>query len=165
MILIIQSIMGQKLFHKFINTNTLLLFMVNEKIEYTRSAVLIIDKNKILLMHRRRDGKKSYVIPGGQIDNGESIEQTAVREAKEETNLNIVLGDKLFSSVDEFSSCCYFTVKSFSGIPEIVGEEKERNCEANFYELEWVKISELSNILLYPIEAAGIIQKYNLKNN
>lgn len=59
------------------------------------TSVIISDKNKIL-MQLRTDNKK-WGLPGGSVEIGEKVEETAVREVKEETGLTICLnGLKLF---------------------------------------------------------------------
>lgn len=52
------------------------------------AGVIVTDSNnKILLIKRSDDG--NWCIPGGVMDVGESIEETAKREVLEETNINI----------------------------------------------------------------------------
>ncbi len=51
------------------------------------SAVIVNDKNQILLLHRKDNQK--WAIPGGTLEYNESIEQCLIREIKEETNLDI----------------------------------------------------------------------------
>jgi 8-oxo-dGTP pyrophosphatase MutT (NUDIX family) len=51
------------------------------------SAIVVDDEGKILL-HRRSDNGL-WALPGGAMEIGESIAETAVREVKEETGLNV----------------------------------------------------------------------------
>jgi ADP-ribose pyrophosphatase YjhB (NUDIX family) len=51
------------------------------------SAVVVNDQGKIVL-HRRSDNAR-WSIPGGAMELGESIAETAVREVKEETGLDV----------------------------------------------------------------------------
>lgn len=44
-----------------------------------------------ILLIKRRNPPYGWALPGGFVDYGESVEQTAVREAKEETGLDIRL--------------------------------------------------------------------------
>ncbi len=53
------------------------------------SAVVTDNEGKILL-HRRSDNDL-WALPGGAMEIGESISETVVREAKEETGLDVVI--------------------------------------------------------------------------
>ena len=48
-----------------------------------------------LVLIKRRNPPHGWAIPGGFVDEGESIEHAAIREAKEETGLDVSL-EKLF---------------------------------------------------------------------
>ena len=56
--------------------------------------VMIIEQNRILLVKRAphiSNGNK-WALPGGYVDRGEFINDTAIREAREETGYDIDLG-------------------------------------------------------------------------
>ncbi len=60
------------------------------------SAVLVVQDGKYLLAERNKENYSGYwVIPGGGIEFGETIEEAAIREIKEETNLDVVLIKKI----------------------------------------------------------------------
>ncbi len=48
-----------------------------------------------IVMIRRRNPPHGWAFPGGFVDIGESVEQAAVREAMEETGLDVVLSNLL----------------------------------------------------------------------
>ena len=52
-------------------------------------AVAILDDNRILLI--KREDFEVWALPGGGVDAGESLAQAAVREAREETGLEVSL--------------------------------------------------------------------------
>lgn len=56
-----------------------------------RAQALIIEDGKVLLArhHDLTIGERYWCMPGGGVEPGESPEQAAVRELKEETNLDI----------------------------------------------------------------------------
>jgi ADP-ribose pyrophosphatase YjhB (NUDIX family) len=62
------------------------LLTVDVIIEYGGGIVLIERKNE----------PYGWAIPGGFVDEGESLEQAAVREAREETSLDVTLRDMLY---------------------------------------------------------------------
>lgn len=54
----------------------------------TVDIIIEMEKGDIVLIHRKND-PKLWAIPGGFVDYGESLESAAVREAKEETSLDV----------------------------------------------------------------------------
>ena len=132
-------------------------------------------------MHRIRAGVEFFAVPGGMVENGETPEQAAIREAKEETNLDVVLGGKLFdfqreiyehNGVREYHGAphgkvheYFFLTDSFSGVAMLGGEELEHSSVDNFYELAWIDIGNLDRInLLPPVAKKRIIDELR-KNN
>ncbi len=57
-------------------------------------VIILDDKNRILLQRRGDDG--NWCIPGGSMELGEMVEETGIREVREETGL-IVYDLKLFN--------------------------------------------------------------------
>lgn len=57
-----------------------------------RSGVLIVENGQVALIARVRDGQRYFVVPGGGVEPGESLEQAAVREALEELGVHVALG-------------------------------------------------------------------------
>jgi ADP-ribose pyrophosphatase YjhB (NUDIX family) len=52
---------------------------------------LIIEYNDGIILIKRKNPPPGWALPGGFIDYGESIESAAIREAKEETGLEVEL--------------------------------------------------------------------------
>jgi len=71
--------------------------MTIEACKFVTGVVLILKKEgKILLLKRNMPGKIAFgslVLPGGTVENDETIKQAACREAKEEIGLIINLKD------------------------------------------------------------------------
>ena len=66
------------------------------EIEVYRNPIPTVDiiieiKSKGIVLIKRKNPPYGWAIPGGFVDYGESLEEAAVREAKEETNLDVKL--------------------------------------------------------------------------
>ena len=61
---------------------------------------IIIEVNGGIVLIERKNEPRGWALPGGFADYGESFEQTAVREAKEETGLDIELIEQLHTYSD-----------------------------------------------------------------
>jgi 8-oxo-dGTP diphosphatase len=115
-----------------------------------RVAVLIIHQHSILLLYRYRDGRMYYVIPGGGIKRRETVEQAGIREIKEETNLDVSLGRKLWEYNNDGHLEHYFLAATFSGVVQLGGPELAHQSPQNIYRPEWIPLSELKNFPLLP---------------
>ena len=63
----------------------------------TAGAIIIDDNKRILLVKRTSDKKlfpNDWSFPGGKLEEWESLDETVVREVKEETWLDLVLFEK-----------------------------------------------------------------------
>lgn len=67
--------------------------MKNYKIPSLTTDIFIFDDNtNFILIKRKNDPFKNYwALPGGFVEYGESVETAAIREAKEETNIDVEL--------------------------------------------------------------------------
>lgn len=118
-----------------------------------RANALIIKGGKILLIHRIKGGKEYFVLPGGSVEKDESIARAAVREAKEETGLAVVVIDKelwkYHNNADDRDHH-YFLVTKYSGKLRLGSPEINRVSKTNKYFLEWRDLNELKDIKLFP---------------
>lgn len=69
--------------------------MAKYKIPSITADIFIFDENlNFILIKRKNDPYKDYwALPGGFVEYGESVETAAVREAKEETSIDVELKD------------------------------------------------------------------------
>ncbi len=68
----------------------------------TSTAIIPFPGNRILLIKRGTVPFKGYwALPGGRVDPGETVEQTIVREVKEETGLDVAIVDKIGEYVEK----------------------------------------------------------------
>lgn len=112
---------------------------------------IIIDNDEVFAMFRRRikengNVKEYYVIPGGGIKEGETLEENVKRELQEEFSVDVDILGYLGSDEGEDSIAHFFSCKIIKGTPRLGGEELKRCCEENFYEIRKIKIADLDSV-------------------
>ncbi len=121
-----------------------------------RAVAIIVDEDKVLLMHRINNGKEYYVFPGGGVEEGETVEQAVLRETKEETSLEVKIEKLLYHHIyDNNTEQFFYLCQYISGEPKLgdANESQEmKNGGTNFYNPVWYEIEKLPQLLLYPLE-------------
>ena len=121
------------------------------------ARAVIIENDQVIAMFRKKkqeDGthKEYYVIPGGGVEENETLEEACVRELKEEYNVDINVLGYLGKEENETTISHMFHAKISKGIPTLGGEEKERNNENNYYEIRRIDLNKLDEINIYASE-------------
>jgi mutator protein MutT len=57
-----------------------------------RAAGILVKNDQILLVRHEKKGKSYWLLPGGGVDFGETVEEALVREFKEEVGLTVQVG-------------------------------------------------------------------------
>lgn len=94
----------------------------------TVDAIIEIDGGIVLI--RRKNPPPGWAIPGGFVDYGETLEEAVIREAKEETGLDIRLVRQLHTYSDPKRDPRHHTVSTIfiataSGIPVAADDARE----------------------------------------
>ena len=130
----------------------------------TATAIIPFPPDKILLIKRATVPFKGYwALPGGRVDPCETVEQTIVREVKEETGLDIAVICKVGEyheqgvqggfNYDYYPAC--FLVK-------IVGGEIKKQ-ESEIEEIQLFSLNELPEVLAF--EHAAMIRDFFALSN
>ena len=114
-----------------------------------RSVVFVIRNNKILMekLNYPSEGKDDfYSIPGGGIEAGETPEQAAIRELKEECGLDGTIVRKLTELYNHNRTEYVFEVKDPDDQEPILGYDPEESENENppLKEVLWLALDELS---------------------
>lgn len=132
-----------------------------------RAVAILINGDKVLLIHRKNE-KEYFVFPGGGVEEGETVEQAVIREMQEETTIDVKINKLLYHHIyDDGCEQFFYLCDYINGEPKLSedSEEKIMMLEGkDFYEPLWVKIEELEDMLVYPLEIRDLLIE-DYKNN
>jgi 8-oxo-dGTP diphosphatase len=129
----------------------------------TRAGIVLIEDGKVALIERHRAGLDYFVFPGGGVDEGETPEQGAIREAMEELGVEVAVQQKVATIHFGQSTQIYFLVEHVSGtFGSGTGEEytdsDPNNPEEGVYIPIWMPIEELpGHTKVFPEEVSKLV--------
>ena len=131
-----------------------------------RAGIVLIKENKVALIERHRAGLDYFVFPGGGVDEGETPEQAAIRETREELGIEVVIKQKVAEiTLGPKSRQIYFLVEHVSGeFGTGTGEEftdsDPNDPDEGIYVPIWMPIDELPRRAnIYPSELSRLVVK------
>ncbi len=126
------------------------------------SRAIIFVGRKVVLIHRKRDGLEYWVTPGGKVEEGESLKDTAKREVREEIGIDVEVGEKVLQvtnrAYDEDSEQHFFLCTHRAGRLGDGADEKILHPDPDdFSEIVLVDMSDIQNMNVVPAEAKSRI--------
>jgi 8-oxo-dGTP diphosphatase len=126
------------------------------------SAVLVMHDGKFLLAERNKENYRGYwVIPGGGVEFGETTKDAAIREIKEETNLDVdiikLIGYKEIINVPgKYHSLVFFYLAKpkHTDIKTAVKPEEDISS-AKFFTIDELKKLKLAESAEWALKEAG----------
>jgi 8-oxo-dGTP pyrophosphatase MutT (NUDIX family) len=129
-----------------------------------RAGIVLIQDGHVALIERHRAGLNYFVFPGGGVDEGESPEQAAVREAMEELGVEVAIKQKVAEiHLGQKSRQVYFLVEQVSGdFGTGTGEEFTNSgpgiAEVGIYIPVWMPIAQLPlHENVFPVDVAKLV--------
>ncbi|RKT08145.1 8-oxo-dGTP diphosphatase [Streptomyces sp. 3211.6] len=109
------------------------------------AAAVVAHEGQVLLVRRRVvEGRLSWQFPAGKVEPGESVEEAAVRETKEEAGLDVAavcqLGERIHPITGRqvsYTAC------------EVVGGTARVGDTDEIAEVAWVTLSEIPRYIPY----------------
>jgi 8-oxo-dGTP diphosphatase len=132
-----------------------------------RVSVLLFKEDELLVINMKRDSSNIFILPGGALENKESIFDAGIREVKEETNLKIGIEKiayiKELYTENEESLDIILLGKILKGKLR-KGYDPEYGNNQVLNEVRWVKIKNLNNLNFHPKQLANHLEP-DFKNN
>jgi len=124
------------------------MIVMEEKYLFCVPQKALIEQNGKYLITKRSEGEKVYPgywdLPGGKLEHGETPEEGLLREVKEEINLEVKVGEPIFSYLEAIKYACYVVVyecKLISGEIKLSSEHSE---------YKWASVEEIQKLLIEP---------------
>jgi acetyl-CoA carboxylase carboxyl transferase subunit beta len=111
------------------------------------SAVIVDGANRVLLVKRGHEPAKGlWSLPGGSVEEGETLGQAATREVREETGLHVVTGSEVWRVLVELSEGSHYDVRALSAT--VTGGQLVAGDDAA--DARWWHQAELADVDLTP---------------
>lgn len=110
----------------------------------TMRSIVKNEKDKILVLRRHPKSKTNphkWELPGGKIEKGEFFDEALIREVKEETNLDVKVGDFCEAVQDDYPH--KRTVQLIMYSKDITGEVKISDEHDDWM---WASINEIKSL-------------------
>ena len=132
----------------------------------TRAGIVLIQDDKVALIERHRAGLDYFVFPGGGVDEGETPERAAIREAMEELGIEVAIKKKVAEiHIGQKSKQVYFLVEQVggefgSGAGEEYTDADPNDPSEGIYIPIWMPIEELAlHEKIYPVALTELVGK------
>lgn len=125
-----------------------------------RAGIILIEDGKLALMERHKQGRHYFAFPGGGVDEGETDEQAAIREAYEELGIRVEVVQKAAEVMREGRRRqVYFLVRWTGGeFGTGTGEEYDEPDGFNgTYNPLWMPLEDVTVKNVVPRELAELV--------
>jgi 8-oxo-dGTP diphosphatase len=118
---------------------------------------------EVLLMHYRYGEADVLALPGGNPDRGETLTETVVRELQEELCVTVTVGDMVMAGEMLLSERADDVLHIVFTAHDVQGDPVLNPDETTALSVEWVPISSLDTLNLYPNVGEAIQQWFEAK--
>lgn len=124
-----------------------------------RAGIILLEENKLALIERHRQGRHYFAFPGGGVDEGETPEQAAVREAEEELGIQVKIVKLIAEVTFNLNTQYYFLAEWVGGeFGSGTGEEYgEYDPKHGTYLPLWMPLTDVPAQNVLPRELAELI--------
>lgn len=117
------------------------------------ARAIIIENDRILVMHRNKSGSQYYTLVGGRVDQNETIEEALVREVFEETGMHVTDLQLVYTEIhpepynEQYIFLCHVAPHDDSiGVQEGSEEGLMNKHGANIHTALWANTKTFKNL-------------------
>jgi 8-oxo-dGTP diphosphatase len=121
-----------------------------------RVAALIIRDGRVLLAKHEKGGKQYWLLPGGGVEYGESVEEALKRELQEEAGLDIQPGELLWV-VDSIPDDHHRHVINLILSADAQSNVLNPHPDAVLRDVQWIDIGLFPDLEIFPDTKTEII--------
>ncbi len=124
-----------------------------------RSCAYIEEQGRILTLVYDYPNGRVFGLPGGGVDEGETVGAAVVRECREELGIEIELGELRFvGDMLAREGCCKQTLHLVFDARRIGGEPQLNPAETTAAGVTWLPLEALAQANLYPAVSQALRQ-------
>lgn len=128
-----------------------------QTIPTTRVSVIVVNQEKEILLVKHRKGNRQYwVLPGGRLEYGETFQECAVREMREETGLDVEVDEFVFLSEAIAPDRSRHIVNIYL-TAHVIGGVLKVGDEPVLAGVDYLPIGELDKLTLFPAVGRTVI--------
>jgi 8-oxo-dGTP diphosphatase len=105
-------------------------------------AVVVADDRLLLVRRGRGPAQGRWSVPGGRVENGETLAEAVVRELREETGVDAVCG-ALLGWVERIGDGHHFVIMDFAAV---VLDAVDPTAGDDAAEAAWVPLSDVAEL-------------------
>lgn len=116
------------------------------------ARAIIIEGDKILVMHRNKHGSQYFTLVGGKANDAETMEQALVREVKEETGMHVLRARLVYTEEhaapynDQYIFLCEVAPHEAIAIQETSEEGFMNKISINTHQPLWAQLESFSKL-------------------
>ncbi|MSO94812.1 MAG: NUDIX domain-containing protein [Thermoleophilia bacterium] len=122
----------------------------------SRARIVLVDHGRVALIRRVRAGRTYFLFPGGGVEEGETSEEAARREALEELGVEVELGPLVHEEAFGGSTFLYYDAWIVGGSfgtgtwPDHALRTDEEREKSGTHEPVWIPLDELRGLDIRP---------------